>query len=286
MTDIESFMAERPRLFGLSYRMLGSASEAEDVLQDAFLRWEAAHDVREPRAFLTRVVTNLCLDQIKSARVRREEYVGTWLPEPLAQDDPEATALEKESLRFAFLRMLQDLNPRERAAYLLREVFGHEYAELSTFLEESEDNCRQLNSRARKRLAEHRGRYQPAPGQLEELLQSFQQAADGDLEPLLARLHQDVTVWSDGGGKVNAALNPVHGPDKVSRMMAGLIRKGMAGARFETTSLNGEPALLVYHGDRLDTAAIFQLGPDGLEALYLVRNPDKLRILGMDVDRH
>lgn len=256
--------------------MLGSRAEAEDILQDAYLRWEAATDVREPRAFLTRVVTNLCLDHLKSARRQREEYVGTWLPEPISTVSPEVTALERESLRIAFLRLLQDLNPRERAAYLLREVFGHEYAELSAFLDESEDNCRQLASRAKRRLAEHRSRYQAAPGQLDELLASFRRAAeDGDLEPLMARLRHDVVVWSDGGGKASAAINPVHGADKVSRMMAGLMRKGFA-ARFEMAELNDEPAMLVYQGDVLDTAVIFQLGPDGLEALYIVRNPDKL----------
>lgn len=276
VTDLQGFLEERPRLLGLSYRMLGSASQAEDVLQEAYLRWQAAPEVRQPRAFLTRVVTNLCLDQLKSARHTREHYVGSWLPEPVAPDDPEATTLQQESLRFAFLRLLEALDPRQRAAYLLREVLEHEYAELAEFLEETESNCRQLVSRAKKQLEARRGRYQPAPQEVEELLESFAQAARGEPEALLQRLHRDVTVWSDGGGKVAAALNPVQGREKVARMMAGLIRKGGATARVVPTSLNDEPALLVYQGEKLDTVVILQLGPEGLEAIYLQRNPEKL----------
>lgn len=272
---VDEFLAERPRLYGLAYRMLASHSQAEDVLQEAYLRWsQNAGEVRHARAYLTRVVSHLCLDYLRSAAHRRETYPGTWLPEPIASG-PEEGVIQQESVRFAFLRLLQELNPRERAAYLLREVLDHDYTEIAEWLGETPTNVRQLVSRAGKRLAEGRPRFEAEPRRLEELLANFLRGvSEGDLESLKRVLHRDVVVWSDGGGKARAAVNPIHGPDKVARFFLGIARKA-GGMASRPVWLNGLPGLLVDDEWGL-RAALFEFEGDELAKIYVVSNPDKV----------
>ena len=274
MIPDELFARERPRLQGLAYRMLGSWSEAEDIVQESYLRANQEAEVHAPRAYLSRIVTHLCLDFLRSARHRRETYVGTWLPEPIVAG-PEDLALQGESLRYAFVRLLQELTPQERAAYLLRETLQHDYSEIAAWLEVTPDNCRQLVSRAARRLQQEKPRFSAQPAQVEQLLQGFLGAVrGGDLEGLKGLLHRDMVLWSDGGGKVQAALKPIYGADKVLRFFQGVLPKG----RFQGVQMgwfNGLPGLLLIESDR-STVALFEFVEGRLQDVYLVSNPDKL----------
>jgi RNA polymerase sigma-70 factor (ECF subfamily) len=224
----EDFVAARPHLFAVAYRMLGSVTDAEDVLQEAYLRWQSAHrpDVASAAAYLTTIVTRLCVDQLRSARVRRETYVGPWLPEPLltspAAEEPVELA---ESVSMAFLLLLEALSPLERAAFLLREVFGYSYAEVADLLDREPSAVRQLVSRARRHVADSRPRFIPEREEHERLTRSFVEAcATGDLDALVAMLHEDAVLWSDGGGKVAAARKPVVGGAKVAMFLVNVAR--------------------------------------------------------------
>jgi RNA polymerase sigma-70 factor (ECF subfamily) len=278
----------RPYLFSIAYRMLGRASEAEDVLQDAWLRASAAatDDVRSPRAWLATIVTRLCLDRLKSAREARESYVGQWLPEPVPTDalpDLEASTLRRESVTLAFLVLLEVLTPAERAAFLLREVFDYDYADIAGILEMSEPACRQLVHRAKQRIAERRPRFEASPERRREIVGRFLRATEqGDLSALTALLARDVVFEADSGGKVAAARRPVHGPDAVGRLIAGLARKIQGGAAgpgpwtFALHDVNDEPALAVFQGGLLDLVMVFTVGEAGIASIRVVRNPDKL----------
>jgi RNA polymerase sigma factor (sigma-70 family) len=228
---VGEFEAHRSRMFGLAYRLLGSAQEAEDVVQDAFLRWHNAEPaaIAVPSAWLAKVVTNLCLNRLASARVQRERYVGPWLPEPVLTSDgtlgPLDTAEQHDSVSLAVLVLLERLTPSERAVFVLREAFGHGYREIAQILELSEVNCRQLDRRARRRLAELRPRFRPELRQWHRLVERFLVAArEGDLRGLQQLLAADVSAWADGGGKVTAARRPVLGPARVARYLAGALR--------------------------------------------------------------
>src|SRR4051812_35256629 len=212
----EQYVELRPRLFGIAYRMLGSVSDAEDVVQDAYLRWQQVDqaEVRSAEAFLTTIVVRLSLDVLQSARVRREQYVGPWLPEPLLVDehDPAEVAELADSLSMAFLVVLEALAPDERAAFLLREVFGYDYDEIAAMLEKQPATCRQLVSRAKRRVGERRQRYDTDRRRGQELAQRFQEAcATGDVDALMAMLSDDATLWTDGGGVVQAARRVIVG---------------------------------------------------------------------------
>lgn len=285
MIPVEAYEALRPRLFAVAYRMLGSASEAEDVVQDAWLRAADRLDrAREPRAYLTTVVTRLCLDRLKSARARREEYVGPWLPEPVPTGDlldPEERAERLDSISFAFLLLLETLTPSERAAFLLREVFGYEYRELAETLEASEAACRQWVHRAKARLADGRPRFRAAPERRVEIVGRFLAAArDGDLAGLERLLADDARFVSDGGGKAVAARRVVEGAVAIARAFAGFgraaARPGAPEATFSLEELNGESALLIREEGRLTTAILFTLLGERIEAVRAVRNPEKL----------
>ena len=278
---IEVFERNRPLLFSISYRMLGSVMEAEDVVQEAFLRWQQApeDEVRSPSSYLSTVVTRLCIDRLRSARARREKYVGPWLPEPLLEDQEIAgTADLEDSLSMAFLVLLESLTPVERAVFLLREVFDYEYAEIASLVGKSEVNCRQISRRARQSLAARRPRFESSPEQEERLMGSFLRASlSGDVEALLALLSEDVTLYSDGGGKTQAALKPIYGADRVARFLSGILRKAPPDLAVRQTRVNGRPGLVGYFGDGSPQSVVtLEVGEGSITAIRLVVNPEKL----------
>jgi RNA polymerase sigma-70 factor (ECF subfamily) len=274
----EVFDQHRPLLFSIAYRMLGSVMEAEDIVQEAYLRWQRASqaEVRSARAYLSAVVTRLCIDQLRSAKARREEYVGPWLPEPLPTDP--APNLD-ESLSMAFLVLLESLTPTERAVFLLREVFDYDYEEISRLVGKSEENCRQIARRVRQSVAARRPRFESSPEQEERLMGSFLEACfGGGMEGLLALLSEDVTLWSDGGGRTRAALNPIHGADRVVRFLFGILRKAPPGFVVRRASINGRPSLIGYFEDGSpQSVATFDVAGGSIRAIRLVVNPEKLR---------
>lgn len=290
---VEQFEELRPRLFAIAYRMLSSASEAEDVVQDAFLRFDQARPdgLRSPAAWLTAVVTNLCLDRLRSARARREQYVGPWLPEPVLTGDgsgpggalgPLETAEQRDSVSFAFLLLLERLNPRERAVFVLREAFAYGYDEIARILGLSEANCRQLYHRARQHVSEERARFEPSPRRRRELVERFIAAAEGgDLKALEALFAEDVTMWGDGGGKVAAARRPLVGIAEVLRFLATLSERYAGTLSLRPAELNGAPGMLVFMDGKLDSAWSFDTDAEGgrITAIRGVRNPDKLTFL-------
>ena len=245
------FEANRRRLFGLAYRMLGGATEAEDVLQDAYLRWAESDGVEVPEAWLTRVVANLCLNRLTSARARRESYVGPWLPEPLLEDpapDPASRAELADSLSLAFLVLLERLTPVERAAYLLREVFGYDYAQIAGVIEVSEVNARQLVTRARKHLEASRPRFDADEAARDALLERFLAAAEeGDLEALEELLAKDAVLYADSGGKAMAPQEPLVGDALIARFMAAVAQGPPGAGEFESrrVRVNGQPGRLL-----------------------------------------
>lgn len=285
-TAAESFERERRHLFGVAYRMLGSAAEAEDVLQDAWIRFAdhgAADSVESVRAYLTTIVVRLCLDQMKSARARRETYVGPWLPEPLVTHEEPLSAADArvelaESLSMAFLVVLERLTPLERAAFLLREVFDRPFEEVATTLETSEAACRQLVSRARAHVAEGRPRHAASEAKKKELFQAFLTAcAMNDPSALGAVLTDDVIARSDGGGKVHAALKPIYGRDRVVRFMLGVLKKGTHSTGVPAMAVvNGEPGFVISGEGGMQVAMAIDVDGDRIKEIYLVLNPDKL----------
>ena len=274
----EVFDRHRPLLFSIAYRMLGSVMDAEDIVQEAFLRWQRSSrtEVRSPRAYLSADVTRLCIDQLRSAKARREEYVGPWLPEPLPTG-PETAAVD-ESLSMAFLVLLESLNPTERAVFLLREVFDYDYEEISRIVEKSEDNCRQIARRARSAVAARRPRFESSPEQEERLMESFLEASlSGDMEGLVSVLSEDVTLLSDGGGKTRAALNPIQGADRVSRFIFGILREAPPGLVVRRARVNGQPGLVGYFADgRPQSVTTLDVAEGSVRAIRIVVNPEKL----------
>ena len=288
----DEFETHRPRLFGLAYRMLGSAEEAEDAVQDAYLRFSGADrtGIEYPAAWLAKVVTNLCLTRLTSARARREHYVGTWLPEPVITSDgalgPLESAEQRDAVSMAMLILLERLSPTERAVYVLREAFGYGHREIAGVLDLSEANCRQLYRRAVQRVGEDRSRFEAVPERQEELVVSFLTAArDGDLAGLEKLLTADVVWSSDGGGKVSAARRPVEGLDKVARLSVGGAERFAAGLDFTAAEVNGETGLAAWAGDALVGMVAFEVR-DGLIAhIRVVVNPDKLGFVRRQLTR-
>jgi RNA polymerase sigma-70 factor, ECF subfamily len=281
MTQAETFQTFRQHLFGLAYRALGSRADAEDVVQDAFLRWQATDvsRIESPKAFLTTVVSRLALDQLKSARRKREEYFGVWLPEPvMVGASPEDNVAMAESLSTAFLFVLESLGPEERVALLLHDVFGYEHAEIAETLQTSEANARQLVSRARKHVRDRRPRFPVNRTQHRQVLEAFQDAAlRNDLGTLTGLLRQDAVLYSDGGGKATAAVNPVYGADRIARFFAGIAQKVPDGFGWRIEEASGVPSLLLMVDGTVVTLITFDLDEDGHIAQVLAqRNPDKL----------
>ena len=271
-------------LFAIAYRMLGSVMDAEDLVQEAYLRWEQAAEteVRSPRAYLTTIVTRLAINQLRAARTTRETYVGPWLPEPLVTDDTPDTVELAESLSMAFLVLLERLAPVERAAFLLHEVFDLEYAEIARVVDKTEANCRQLVARARKRIGSPQARFEADPAQAKRLVEKFTEASfAGDLEGLVALLAEDITLWGDGGGKVpGAALKPVHGASSVARFALGVMERLVPRETVvRPTKINGQPGFIAYVSGRPLSALIFDIRGGRIRTIYAVGNPDKLRSL-------
>lgn len=284
MSDVQSFEAHRGRLTGLAYRMLGSRADAEDAVQDAFLRWSVASErahIDNDEAYLKRIVTRLCLDRLKSARAKREVYVGPWLPEPVADSDalsPHTHAELADDLSFALLLALDRLSPAERAAFLLHDVFDAPFSEIAETLEKSEAACRQLATRARKAVKDARPAAVTPASEHERLLHAFAAAAtSGDLAGLKALLAEHVVTLSDGGGRKAAALNPILGADKTARFLFGVDRKFNTGERtLRPLAVNGALGLGIYIDGELDSVITIAVENGRIAALYIVRNPDKL----------
>jgi RNA polymerase sigma-70 factor (ECF subfamily) len=282
-----AFASARPRLWSIAYRMLGSAQDAEDVVQDAYVRWQEAPEaeIRVPEAYLTTIVTRLAINELQSARRRRETYVGPWLPEPLViASEPHSldTAEQAESLSMGFLVLLERLSPVERAVFLLREVFDFEYAEIGRIVDKSEANCRQLFGRAKARLATDEARFGTDPAQADRLLRHFTAAVeDGDMDSLLAILAEDVVLWADGGGRVRgAAVRPVHGSLSVARLITGVVKRFVPADRtIKSAWINGQPGFIVYAAMQPIAALIFEIQGSRIHAIYAIGNPDKLRAL-------
>jgi RNA polymerase sigma factor (sigma-70 family) len=276
-SSTELFEAERPRLVRLAYRMFGSLSEAEDVVQDAWLRWREVDrsTVGSPGAFLSQIVTRLCLDAMKSARARRESYVGSWLPEPLVE---EADPPDRDDLTLTLMMALERLSPLERAAFLLHDVFGHPLDEVATTLQRDGAAVRQLASRARKHVQAGRPRYPVDDAEGERLARAFFHATtDGDVGALQAILAQDIVLRSDGGGKVSAFLNPISGLDRVLRLYRGLRRKLRSQGRLlRLTKIDGLPGYISEERDGVfqTTALVIEHGL--IREVLITRNPDKL----------
>jgi RNA polymerase sigma-70 factor, ECF subfamily len=279
-----SFESHRRALTGLAYRMLGSRAEAEDVVQDAYLRWHAADRdaVAEPRRYLGTVVTRLCLDRMKSARARREVYVGQWLPEPVVDEtlDADAAGDLAHDLSVALMLVLERLSPLERASFLLHDVFGLDFAEVARTLRRGEAACRQLAVRARAHIEDARPRFPASREQGERLAAAFAAAAqNGDTATLTKLLAQDAVLYSDGGGKRVAALNPIYGADKILRFLAGITRKNpaLSSMQVRPATVNGLAGFVLREDDgAIDTLA-FEHDGSRIVAIYVVRNPEKLR---------
>ena len=284
----------RPLLFSIAYRMVSSVSEAEDVVQEAFLRIHRAEaegtKVDSPKAYLSAVVTRLSIDHLKSARARREQYVGQWLPEPLLTDpEPDAAAQAEtaDSLSMAFLVLLESLTPVERAVFLLREIFDYDYAEIAKIVQRSEDNCRQLYVRARRHIDEGRPRFEASREQRDELAQRFLAAAQqGDTEALIELLAADVVVYGDGGGKAPSWPQPIYGRERVAKLMAGTFAQALRfGASVHQMHLNGQPGLsFVDHEGRIGAVMSLDIADGVIQTIRGVTNPDKLAHLGPVAD--
>jgi len=285
--DQDVFNTDRPLLFSIAYRMLGSASDAEDVVQDAWLRYGRVEPstIRSPKALATTIVTRLCLDRLKAARTTREEYIGPWLPEPVLTSEvegPDTILQRSESVTLAFLVLLEKLSPEERAAFLLKDVFEYDHSEIADMLGTTTENSRQLLHRAKTRLATGRPRLTGTTQSRRAIAERFTRAfSSGDGSELTTLLAKDVEMWSDGGGKASAARRPLIGRDQVLNFLIGLHRAAQSSGLVSTVSLriedvNSEPALVVRVGSRLESIFVFSLDGEAISAIRVVRNPDKL----------
>jgi RNA polymerase sigma-70 factor (ECF subfamily) len=280
----------RPLLFSIAYRMLGSASDAEDIVQEAFLRFHresvGGTQVESPKSYLSAVTTRLCIDHLRSARVRRESYVGTWLPEPLLTEetsDAERHAETADSLSMGFLVLLESLTPVERAVFLLREVFEYDYDEIASVVGKSEENCRQIAVRARRQVQAGKPRFEASKAEREELARRFFRAAgEGDVESLVGMLAADVVAYADGGGKATAFPRPVHGRDKVLRILQGPAARGerLSVSGIRLAEINGQPGAMFLDPDGVPVVAVSLDIADGqVQSLRAVSNPEKLEHL-------
>ena len=288
MTDEEVFEANRELLFAVAYRMLGTVADAEDTVQDAWLRWSAAprSDVAEPRAYLARTVTNIALNRLRSARARREAYVGSWLPEPVlttAGPDTADRVELAESVSLAMMVVLESLTPEERAVFVLHEVFGFSHGEIATAIGRSDASVRQLMHRAREHVQARRPRFDVDAGQRRVVTERFlAAAAGGDIDQLMMVLAPDVTLISDGGGKAKAPLHPIVGAAKVARFLAAISARPYMGIEisdmtFELAEINGGPGTLITVGGKPITAVTTVAAGGRITEIELVANPDKLR---------
>ncbi|UYB53988.1 RNA polymerase sigma-70 factor [Xanthomonas sp. AM6] len=281
MSPDPTFESQRPRLFGLAYRLLGSRQDAEDVLQDAWLRWQSSDRaaIRDPEAWLVTTTTRLGLDRLRAARSARVHYTGPWLPEPLeiAEDaDPAERHARAEQVSVAFLALLERLGPDERAAFLLKEAFDYDYAQIGQLLGHAEANCRQLVHRARERLKAGRPRFAATPERHRQLLERFMHASQqGDRDAIVALLDANARMLSDGGGKVTATLRPLLGAERIARLYWAVARRGL-GLQARLGTVNGEPAILRFSGARLHSAVLVVIEGERIVEVLTLMNPDKL----------
>jgi RNA polymerase sigma-70 factor, ECF subfamily len=290
MESGEAYQELRPLLFSIAYRMVGSVSEAEDLVQESFLRFHravrAGAQVESTKAYLSAVTTRLAVNHLRSARVRRERYVGTWLPEPLLTDSTDDAAQHAEtadSVSMAFLVLLESLSPVERAVFLLREVFGYPYDEIARVVDKTEDNCRQLAARARRHVQARKPRFEASRNKREELARRFLAAVeDGDTEGLVGVLAADAVMYGDGGGKAPAVAKPIHGRQRVARFLLGLGRQArLQGVDLRAATINGQPGVLAFDPrGRVLGALSVDIADGQVQTVRSVVNPDKLRHLG------
>lgn len=283
---MESFESYRPYLFAIAYRMLGSAMDAEDMVQETYLRYQAtkAETIQSLKAYLSTILIRLCMDQLHLARRKREQYVGPWLPEPILTEEtsdtasPEKRVETEESISLAFLVLLEQLQPFERAVFLLREVFEYEFAEIAAMLEKSEAACRRSFSRAKKHLVERRPRFPPVPETHQHLLTSFLTAVQsGEMTTLTNLLSENVMMWTDAGGRTRtAALHPLRGRDAVARMSLGTKRFWPENARFELREVNGQAALIGRVDGRAFSVLALDVEQGQIQAIRIIANPEKL----------
>ncbi|ANP53538.1 RNA polymerase sigma-70 factor (ECF subfamily) [Streptomyces griseochromogenes] len=287
-TATDVFEDHRPLLMGVAYRMLGRVADAEDVVQDAWLRWSHAdrEQVREPRAYLVRITTRLAVDRLRQVRTRAEAYVGPWLPEPYVTDfgdtvpDTADRALLADSVSLAVLVVLESLSPLERAVFVLREAFGYPYAEIATLLDRGEAAVRQLAGRARRHVEERRPRYEVDPVQRRDLTERFlAAAAEGDLEGLMSLLAPDARLVADSGGKAKAPVRVLRSADKVGRFIVGVTARSTPDLSARLIEINGALAVLTLSGGRPDSVVQVDFADGRVTTVYLIRNPDKLRFL-------
>lgn len=283
---MDEFEANRRLMFSIAYRMLGSAMEAEDIVQEAYLRYRTVspESIQSHKAFLTTMVTRLSINALQSSRAQRETYIGPWLPEPILTDEdaarsPAYQASLDDSISMAFLVLLESLTPVERAVFLLREVFDYEYAEIAEIVNREEVACRQLFSRAKKRITEHRPRFKPTAAEHRALLDRFLRAVgDGDLDELVQVLADDVTMWTDGGGKARgAATRSLQGSGAVAQFVLGSIRLVDSKLQADIETVNGEPTIIVrVEGQPLVVISI-GMKAGQIHEIWIVGNPDKLK---------
>lgn len=285
MEKTETFNNYRAYLFAIAYRMLGTAMDAEDMVQETYLRWQNSdvQAVESPKSFLAAIITRLCIDYLRSARVQRETYFGEWLPEPVWMGTApanEENVLFAESISMAFLVLLESLSPTERAAFLLHDVFAYDYAEVAEMVDKSEANCRQLVSRARKRVQDGRPRFEATAAEQQQITAQFAQAClNGDMTGLLTLLAEDVVEYTDGGGKVTAAINPIHGADRVARYLLGLTKKLSVETTIQAGIVNNQPAIILYRDGQAFNVTVLDIADGRIQRIYNVINPDKLQHL-------
>jgi RNA polymerase sigma-70 factor (ECF subfamily) len=279
------FEQHRNDLQRVAYQMVGSVSEAKDLVQDTYLRWQDVEisEVDNPRSYLTTIVTRLCIDHMRSARVKREKYTGPWLPEPIAGDTyfaPDQQVELKDSLSTAFLVMLEALNPVERAVFLLREIFDYEYEEVAEIVDKSVVNCRKIASRARKQIEKEPSRFDVSPEKQEVLVRRFMEAIEGeDMDALLDILEEDIVLYSDGGEKVPHALDPIDGARRVSRFLVGLEQNAPENLRVNPATINGQPGFIGYQDGHVQSVISLEITGDRIQNIFIVVNPEKLEHL-------
>lgn len=280
MDSVKVFEEHRSLLFTIAYEITGKATDAEDVVQDSFLRWSGvdAEAVHNPRAYLAKIVTRQALNSLRAAQRRREDYIGPWLPEPVVTGpDVSENAVLSESLSFAMLVVLETLSPDERAVFVLREVFDFPYAEIAEATDKSLAAVRQVASRAKAHVRARRPRFEVDAHRQRAVTDRFLTALlGGDMQSLMDVLAPGAVLLADGGGKVSAARRPIIGADNIARFLAGIAKTPVPDMRVESSFLNGMPALTVYSGDRVDLVALVESSNEQVTGVYLVRNPDKL----------
>ena len=289
MAETADINLHRPVLKGIAYRMLGSMAEAEDAVQETYLRWhrqgqtQQVSEIREPKAWLITTLTRHCIDRLRAAKTQRESYVGMWLPEPVVEE-PAVEPVDRlelaESLSMALLMMLERLSPDERAAFLLHEVFESDYREVATILGKTEAACRQLVHRAKERVKDGKPRFTPSREEQQRVLEGFRKAVEsGDVAGLATLFSPDAILYSDGGGKAAATLNPIYGAEKIARFFVGVRDKYPESAEIALRIVNGSLGYVIYVGDQVLQASSFTFDGDHIAAIHIVRNPDKLQHL-------